>query len=192
MSTSPDEIRLIRRTQQGDTEAFSPLVAKYHPRVHAHINGRVRNLEVAKDLTQETWLKAYRGIKNFRFEAAFSSWLYRIAENVCLDYFRRQPDNIEPLHAISEHRTGETHPCPSQEILRQELRSHLLKAIAELPPMRQAVFLLYYHENLSIKAIAMQIGRSEGTIKTHLRQARLQLQESLTPYLKNQRIPWLR
>jgi len=85
-----DEKQLITRTQHGDSEAFNPIVVKYQPRIYTHILGRVKNTETAKDLTQETWFKAFRGIHTFHGNSAFSSWLYRIAENVCIDFFRKQ------------------------------------------------------------------------------------------------------
>ena len=124
----------IARTQQGDADAFGPLVLKYQPRIYTHIHKVVRDAETAKDLTQETWLKALRSIKSFRGESGFSSWLYRIAENVCIDYFRKQRHDIAPLHAIEEHHITETIPCPSRDILRQELRLLLRDAIAHLTP----------------------------------------------------------
>ncbi len=188
-----DEYTLIERIQHGNTEAFNPLVQKYHPKIYTHILGRIKDIETAKDLTQETWIKALRGINTFRADASFYSWLYRIAENVCIDYHRRQKvaHTIEPIHAINERRIIDTHPCPSHTIERQELRHHLQEAVARLTPTRKHVFLLHYVHEMPIKAIAKQIGRSEGTIKTHLRNARLQLRELLTPYLKNQHIPWL-
>ena len=179
-----DEKHHITRTQQGDTEAFTPLVVKYHGRLSAHIKKRVSDPELAKDLTQETWLKALRGIQTFRGASAFSSWLYRIAENVCIDYFRRQKHrDTDPLHLIDENRITETHTCSSQALEHAELRQALRAAIAQLPPIRRRVFVLYYHHELPIKAITTRLNRSEGTIKTHLRNARLQLQELLTPYL---------
>lgn len=188
--TGSEEKHLIARTQQGETEAFSPLVRKYHARLYTHITRRVRDAEVAKDLTQETWFKAYRGIKRFRKASSFSSWLYRIAENVCVDYFRKQKHrDTEPLHLIDEHRITETHTCPSQAVERQELRRILQNALKCLSNARREVFVLYYHHEMPIKAIARHIGRSEGTVKTHLRNARLQLQELLMPYLLNQDSP---
>lgn len=155
--------------------------------------GHVKNVETAKDLTQETWLKAFRSINTFRGDAAFSSWIYRIAENVCIDFLRKQKatDNIAPLHTVDEYYILDTHPDPGDTLQQQELRHLLHETIAELTPSRKRVFLLYYVEELSIKAIAARINRSEGTVKTHLRNARCQLQELFTPYLKNQRIPWL-
>ena len=188
-----DERYFIERTQHGDTEAFTPLVTTYQSRLYTHILGRIKDTETAKDLTQETWIKAFRAINTFRADASFYSWLYRIAENVCIDYYRKQKvaHTIEPIHDINERRIIDTHPCPSHNIARQELRHHLQEAVARLTPTRKRVFLLYYVHEMPIKAIAKQIGRSEGTIKTHLRNARLQLRELLTPYLKNQHIPWL-
>ena len=187
--TPIDEKHCITRTQQGDTEAFAPLVGKYHTRVHNHIYRRVRDTEVAKDLTQETWLKAYRGIGSYRGDSAFYSWLYRIAENVITDHFRRHATQTESRHPIDDPCLRETDTCPSQSVERKELRLHLKNAIISLTKPRRDVFVLYYHHELPIKAIARLLNRSEGTIKTHLRNARLQLQELLTPYLNNSDIP---
>jgi RNA polymerase sigma-70 factor (ECF subfamily) len=177
-----NEKQLIMRTQHGDSEAFNPLVVKYQPPIYNHIHGRVKNTETAKDLAQETWLKAFRSINTFRGASAFSSWLYRIAENVCIDFFRKQKHDTEPLHTVDECRIIDTLPCPSRDILRQELREHLRVAIQQLTPLRKQVFLLYYHQGLPIKNIAIRLKRSEGTIKSHLRNARLQLREHLTPF----------
>ena len=186
-----DEKHLITRTQLGDSEAFNPLVRKYHPKVYNHILGRIKNAETAKDLTQETWIKVFRAINTFRGDASFYSWLYRIAENVCIDYYRKQKvaHITEPIHDLDERRIIDTHLCPSHNIERQELRQQLREAIKHLAPTRKRVFLLYYIHEMPIKAIAVLLKRSEGTIKTHLRNARLQLQELLTPYLENQHIP---
>ena len=191
--TYRDEKHFIERTQHGDTEAFTPLVTAYQSHLYTHILGRIKDVETVKDLTQKTWIKAFRAINTFRADASFYSWLYRIAENVCIDYHRKQKAAhiIEPIHDLDERRIIDKHLCPSHNIERQELRHHLQEAVARLTPTRKRVFLLYYIHEMSIKAIAKQIGRSEGTIKTHLRNARLQLRECLTPYLKNQHIPWL-
>ena len=189
-----DERSHIRRTQSGNTEAFNALVQKYHPRLYTHIRERVKDVETAKDLTQETWLKAFRAINMFRGDSTFSSWLYRIAENVCIDFFRKQKvsrNYIESLHTVDERTITDTHPSPCRDLERQELRVHLRAAIRRLTQTHKQVFLLYYAQDLSIKQIAIRLKKSEGTIKTHLRNARLQLQESLTPYLRNQHIPWL-
>ena len=182
-----DERQLIQRIQSGDQQAsFTPLVLKYQHKIYRHILGRIKNIETAEDLLQETWMKAYLSINTFRGDAAFYSWLYRIAENVCIDFFRkkRKEHAIEPLHVVDERRIRETHPCPSQGVERAELREQLQAALKTLTPIRKRVFYLYYKEELPIKAIAQQFGRSEGTIKSHLRNTRLQLRGCLASYLK--------
>ncbi|MDE0553126.1 MAG: sigma-70 family RNA polymerase sigma factor [Candidatus Poribacteria bacterium] len=186
-----DDRTLITCTQAGDTEAFDSLVRKYQSRIYAYIHKRVRDAETTQNLTQETWLKAFRAIQTFRGDSCFYSWLYRIAENVCLDYFRKQKAlfHIDPLHTINEHRIATFHPTPCDLLQRQELQEYLHAAIATLTPLRKQVFLLYYIEELPVKTIAIQLNKSEGTIKSHLRNARLQLQEHLTPYQKNHNTP---
>ena len=131
-------------------------------------------------------MKAYLSINTFRGDAAFYSWLYRIAENVCIDFFRkkRKEHAIEPLHVVDERRITQTHPSPCRNLERQELREHLQVAIQQLTPIRERIFQLYYKEELSIKNIAARLERSEGTIKSHLRNARFQLREHLASYLK--------
>ena len=95
--------------------------------------------------------------------SAFSSWLYRIAENVCIDFFRKQKEkrNIEPLHAIDEHRITHTYPSPCRDIERQELREVLRNALAELTPIRKEVFLRYYRAELPVKEIAQRLSKSD-------------------------------
>ena len=187
-----DEHTLIYRTQEGNIEAFNPLVNKYQPRIYACILKRVKDIETAKDLTQETFLKAFVGLPTFRGDSAFSSWLYRIAKNLCIDYYRKQKteNNTTPLQTIDERCIIDTHPDPSQDMETQERRWVLRAAIRHLPPMRKKVFLLRYVQELSIKDIATCIQRSEGTVKTHLYKAHHQLRELLTPYLKNEDIYW--
>ena len=158
--TETQERCVIERTQQGETEAFNPVVEKYHSRIYTHIHRRVKDGEVAKDLSQEVWLRAFRGIGDFRRESAFSSWVYRIAENVCIDYFRKQqrPEVcIEALDVIDPRRIRGSHPCPSLSVEARELRQCLASAISQLPSMQKKVFLLYYDEDLSVKAIAARL-----------------------------------
>ena len=184
-----DEKQLIQRIQHGDAQtAFNPLVQKYQNKIYCFIRKRIKDVETAKDLTQETWMKAYRSIKSFRGDATFYTWLRRIAENVCIDFHRRQKHtndiSIEPLHTVAEHRITNTYPSPCQDIERRELQQMFRNAIANLTPIRKQVFLLYYLQEMPIKEIATLLKRSEGTIKTHLRNARIQLRERLAPYLK--------
>ena len=188
-----DEFSLIHRTQQGETEAFNPLVQKYQHRITTLIYAQVHNRETAKDLTQETFVKAYRAIRDFKGECAFYTWLYRIAQNVCIDFFRRQQAHAKtfsPKAVDDTLHSTDTHPCPSKPIVQKELRAMLHKAQQHLPPMRKKVFYLRYTEELPIKEIAKRLGKSEGTIKTHISKAKSQLRDLLRPYLQNKPLSW--
>ena len=188
-----NEQKLITLTQQGNTAAFNPLVTKYQNRIYTSILRQVKSTETAKDLCQETFLKAFVGINTFRGGSTFYSWIYRIAQNVCIDFLRKRKveHDIVPLHTAGEHCITDTHPDPCDVLQRQELRWILQEAIQHLPPTRKRVFLLRYTQELSIKKIAIRINRGEGTVKTHLYKAHQQLRELLTPYLKDEDIPWL-
>ena len=113
---------IVGRVRSGETEAFSELVRKYQSRLMRHIARRVSDGELAKDLCQEVWFRAYRGIKRFRCDSAFYSWVYRIAENVIKDHFRQQThaESLEPLHLIDDRRLIDTAACPSVYIIRSQ------------------------------------------------------------------------
>ena len=173
-----DEKTLIARTQHGDVQAFNPLVTKYQSNIENLIYAQVHNRETAQDLTQDTFVKAYHTLNTFRGECAFYTWLYRIAQNVCIDFFRRQqaraktfsPEEVDDtLHGTN------THPSPCQLMEQKELRAILRTAQQHLPPMRKKGFTLRYQEELPIKEIAKRINRSEGTVKTHISKAKSQL-----------------
>ena len=189
-----DEHTLIQRTQQGDTQAFNPLVTKYQPNIENLIYGQVHNRETAQDLTQDTFVKAYTAIRAFKGQCAFYTWLYRIAQNVCIDFFRRQHTRAKTFsdEEVDDTLHGtNTHPSPLELLERKELRHILHKAQQHLRgEMRKKVFYLRYTEELSIKEIAKQINRSEGTVKTHLHKAHHQLRDLLRPYLQNKPLKW--
>ncbi len=96
-----------------------------------------------------------------------------------------------PLYTLDERRITSAHTDPCELLQQQELRQILRAAIVQLPSMRKKVFLLRYVQELTIKDIATFINRSEGTVKTHLYKTHHQLRAFLTPYLKNENIPWL-
>ncbi len=146
------DLALILRVQAGGNGGVSPpLVRKYQDRLLRHITRRGSDVETeTKDLCQEVWLKAYRGIAGFRCSSSFYAWLYRmVSENVIIDHFRKQQPETEVLHLIDEVRITATAACPSVYIERGELREHLREVLRDLPRMRRCVFLLYYHYELN-------------------------------------------
>ncbi len=191
-----NEQELIERFQNGDTEAFNPLVLKYEKKVYNLIYQRVRDRETAKDLCQETFLKAFQALANFKRESAFYSWLYRIAVNCSIDFLRKSKRSPAfrfeelTLSADDELRMAESQPSASQAIENKELGSIIRKAVRHLSPGQQRVFNLRYYKELQIKEIAALLNRSEGTVKTHLHHAHRRLRDMLLPYLQNEPLTW--
>lgn len=186
-----DEEELITRTQNGDTEAFNPLIRKYQPRIYNLIYGRVRNHEAAEDLCQEVFLKAWRALPNFQRKSVFYSWLYQIAANCSIDFIRKQRRQIVfayeelTINPDDTFQIPQTHPSPHDILEKEELGHIIRKAVSRLTPIQYKVFNLRYREELSIKEIASHLNRSENTIKSHLYHAHQKLQDMLRPYLND-------
>ena len=190
-----DDYELVRSFQNGDTEAFNTLVLKYQNRIAKLIYRHIHDAETTKDLCQEVFLKVYKSLSKFKGNSAFYSWLYRIAMNSCIDYIRQQ--NRRKTVGIDDLEGGteeflliSKQPSPSHLIEMEELGDIIDKAVNQLPPKQQQVFRLRYEKKLQIKEVAVQIKRSEGTVKTHLHHAHRRLRELLRPYLENRPLEW--
>lgn len=186
-----DEEEIISRTQNGDTQAFNPLIYKYQQRIYNLIYQHVQNHEAAEDICQEVFLKAWRALPNFQRKSAFYSWLHQIAVNCSIDFIRKQRRQIvfayEELTINSDDifQMPQTHPSPHDILEQEELGNIIRKAVDQLPPRQHEVFNLRYQEELSIKEIAAHLNQSESSIKAHLYHARQKLQNMLHSYLKD-------
>lgn len=177
---------LIRRFCEGDLRAFEILVVKYQRRIAAAINAMVRNDGVAEELTQETFLRAYRGLPNFRFESAFSTWLYAIARNTATSYHRDghgRADNAVSLDALTEEfgsdeaiinaRGGErTASSPEEEVATQQLLARIQVAVSDLPVQMREALLLREMEGLSYVEIAEKLSVPLNTVRSLIFRAR--------------------
>ncbi len=178
---------LIRRFCDGDLKAFEILVVKYQRRIAAAINAMVRNDGVAEELTQETFLRAYRGLPNFRFESAFSTWLYAIARNTATSYHRDghgRADNAVSLDALTEEfGSGEasliggaaherTASSPEEEVATQQLLARIQLAVSDLPPQMRDALVLREMEGLSYVEIAEKLGVPLNTVRSLIFRAR--------------------
>ena len=190
-----DEAELIIRTQNGEAEAFNPIVSKYQQKIYNLIYRRVQDHEVAEDICQETFLKAWQALPSFRGQSAFYSWLYKIAINCSIDFLRKQNKQFvlswEELPQNAEE-ISQKHPSLSQILEKKEFRNILNEAVRQLPSGQRRVFYLRYEEELRIKDIALRLNKSEGTIKTHLHHAHRKLRNLLLPYLQNEPIGWFK
>ena len=191
-----DEQELITRTQNGDAEAFNPLVLKYQEKIYNLIYRQVCDREAAKDLCQEVFLKAWQALPKFKRQSTFYTWLYQIAFNCSIDFLRKQNRQIvfacEELLANADDVLPmiQRQPSSCQILEKKELGEIIRRAVGHLPPGQRSVFRLRYFHDLPIKSIASRMNKSEGTIKTHLHHVRRKLQIILLPYLQNESIEW--
>lgn len=189
---SLDEMELITRTQNGDTEAFTPIVNRYRERIYKLIYRWVRHHETAEDLCQEVFLKAWQALPRFDGRSLIYSWLYRIAVNCSKDFLRSQhrqiafacealPDNPDDVLQMTRMQPG-----PDEILEKKEFRSIISECVRQLPSRQRRVFYLYYRDGLLIKEIASHLNKSESTIKSRLYHARQKLQHMLRPYLQDE------
>ena len=193
-----NDSELVRQFQNGDIEAFNPLVLKYQQKIYNLIYLRVHDRETAEDLCQDVFLKAFKALSNFKGECTFYSWIYRIAKNCTVDFLRKQKQHrmvlwLEELSVNTEDRLQITDMYPSscQILENEELGDIIRKAVNRLSSHQQRVFDLRYRKELSIKEIALRLNRTEGTIKRHLYNAHQKLRGMLLPYLRNEQLEWL-
>lgn len=182
--TTPEanEAELIRRAQQGDTQAFGALVERYQRRVVGVAQAVVHNLDDAVELAQETFVRAYENVGKFESRSSFSTWLYRIAANLAIDFRRR-----EGRHTVlrGEEAENEIERMPSnlgdsfRETARGELHQRLSGALAQLTPEHRAVILLREVEGLSYDEISEMLDVPRGTVMSRLHYARSRLRSIL-------------
>jgi RNA polymerase sigma-70 factor (ECF subfamily) len=187
MQPASREQELIGRVQRGEYELFYELVKPYERRVYAAALAILRNDADAEDVAQEAMLKALRGIRQFRAEARFSTWLIQITVNEALMRRRRERNGI--MEAIDDQRDqdGEYTPrdfadwreIPSEALERQEVRQKLAQALASLDRKYREVFVLRDMEQLNIQETAEALGISIAAVKTRLLRARLMLRDLL-------------
>ena len=179
-TSEPDDI-LVQRCQNGDNKAFECLIYRNQQlvfRLIARIMGQHAEVE---DIAQEVFLRAYKGLKNFRGDAAFSTWLTRITVNYCLKVLRQR--NKKPLFErltsyVADFKIA-TQCCPVEQ---NEQRAVVKYALERLSPKHRAVVVLLYFEERPCTEIADILGCSVGTVKSRLYHARKKLKELLSPY----------
>ena len=183
-----DEISLIRRAQEGDRSAFDTLIRLYDQNVMRLALQVMGSPEEARDLYQEAFLKVYRSIRHFRSEAKFSTWLYRVVMNVCLDHLRRQNTRKEvavPQPGEGEPEFFQTVPDerptlnPERATHSKEIGQRIEVALARLNPRERMVFELKHYQGLKLRAIGEICKTSEQTVKNCLFRATQKLRVEL-------------
>ncbi len=172
MGATDDEKAWIERSLRGDPEAFEALVGKYQRMIHSLTYRMTGSLADAEDLAQETFIQAYRQLGSFRSEARFSSWLYRIAVNMCLNW-RKREQRREQAHDEWARQGGET--AGRDESLADKVQGALMK----LHPKQRAAVVLTLHDGHSHAEAARVLGCSETTVSWRLFAARAKLKRLL-------------
>ncbi|MCS6830176.1 MAG: sigma-70 family RNA polymerase sigma factor [Armatimonadota bacterium] len=187
--TSPNDSQLIERCRNGDREAFDELVRRYEKQAYNLAYRLAGNYDDASDVVVEAFVRAFQGLHTFRGDANFGTWLHRVVVNTFLDMRKRTKgrqhlsleEQIELDGDTFTRQIEDTSPGP-QELVEQEEREQMLqRAIAQLPPDRRILIVLYHFENLSYEEIAQMLKLPVGTVKSRLNRARLALREILEP-----------
>jgi RNA polymerase sigma-70 factor (ECF subfamily) len=184
------EIRLIRRAQAGDGAAFEALVQRHDRQVLRLARQMLNNLEDAQDVYQDIFIKVFRSLPAFRFESEFSTWLFRIVVNQCINYrqwrSRRRFLSFDAHNDDEENATNylpkDNNPDPERETLSKELSREIALAMASLSDKQRAVFALRHFHDLKLQDIAKTLGCAEGTVKNYLFRATQHMQEKLREY----------
>ncbi|MBT8087187.1 MAG: RNA polymerase sigma factor RpoE [Gammaproteobacteria bacterium] len=179
MSSQSSDKKLVKRVQKGDKGAFDLLVLKYQHKIVNLVMRYVRDPELAQDITQEAFIKAYRALPRFRGDSAFYTWMYRIAVNTAKNHLaaqRRRPMNVEldlqdpeqyDLHA----KLKET-DTPEGVTLSNELKKSVELAIAGLPEDLRTAIILRELEGMSYEEIAQTMECPVGTVRSRIFRAR--------------------
>ncbi len=181
-----DELELVERARKGDREAFGILVERYQRRVVGVVLAVVRNPEDAVELAQETFVRAYQNLSKFEERSSFSTWLYRIAVNLAIDWRRRENRHVT---VRGEEAEIEIERMPTavgdafKETARGETAQRIREALDELTPELRTVILLREVEGLSYEEIAEVLGCPRGTVMSRLFYARSRLRELLKDLL---------
>jgi RNA polymerase sigma-70 factor, ECF subfamily len=194
MPVQPDpDAALMLRVKRGDRAAFTGLVDKYKQPVMNFIYRSLRDETEAEDLAQNVFLQVYKSRSRYKQTAKFSTWLFTIARNLCLNELRRRyrhpAESLEETHAENEDQPQRQFEdkkvfLPTENVLHGELAKKIEEALAELPENQRTAILLCRQEELSYEEIAGVLDCSLSATKSLIHRGRETLKEKLKPYLQ--------
>ena len=180
------ELELVRQAARGSADAFEQLVLNYQTQIYNLTLRMTGSPEDALDLSQEAFLKAWRGLASYRFDSAFSTWLYRLASNVCIDFLRRQKkQKTVPLQfsedggEARELSVPDPAPGPEETLLARAAREQVAAALARLEPEYREALTLRVVNGLSYAEIAAILHIREGTVKSRIARAREKMRAAM-------------
>ncbi len=178
-----NEEMLIKRAQNGDNDAFNHLMDDYFKKIYNIAFRMADNADDAADMTQEIMLKLFKNISSFSGNSKFSTWVYRVATNTCLDELKKLKrhknysidKDIETDDGDFSYEVEDTSPVPETLAEQKELKTIVASAIGMLNPDHKAVLVLRDIQGFSYDEIARIVGCTEGTVKSRISRARAQL-----------------
>ena len=187
-----EDLAFVNRAKEGDAAAYDELIRRYQQRIYATVYHMTSNHEDANDITQETFIKAYRALKTFKGDSSFYTWIYRIAVNKTINFLKSRKnrghmslndvdfnaENDADLVALISDKT------PQRDLNLSELQEKLNEAMQKLSEVHRLVVTLHDVQGLSHDEIAKIVGCNVGTVRSRLFYARQQLQGTLSDYLK--------
>jgi len=188
-----DEKSLIRAAQRGDGDAFEQLVRSYDSNVLRMAYNLLHSEEDARDVYQEAFLRVYRKLPEFRFDSAFSTWLYRIVANLCLDQIRKrkvrkeEPTSVETtagevdlFQMIPERRADVD---PQRQLMSAEVKNRIQAVLGNLSPRERLVFEMRHYQGLRLRAIGESLGVTEEAAKNCLFRATQKMRAALGDFV---------
>ena len=192
MADNTTDKEIIERVKNGDKKAYDLLVLKYQQRVINLISRFVKNHADALDVSQETFIKAYKALPNFRGESAFYTWLYRIAVNTAKNHLTVQSRKITKsdydvteIEQIEGNMTLTEQTTPENLLIKDELQETVLNTIENLPEDLKSAIMLREIEGLSYEEIATVMECPVGTVRSRIFRAREIIDNKIKPLLKN-------
>ena len=167
---------LVARATAGDVDSFNQLVSRWERTIYALAYRTLGREEDARDIVQEAFLRAYRGLRGFKGEAKFSSWLYRITLNLCRDWIRRErrAPVVQPPEGTDAVDLADAQAAPTESVedlvARREMSRAVSRAMAELPEEQRTAIMLKEYHGLTFQEIADQLNCPLSTVKTRLYQ----------------------
>ena len=185
-SDASEDRELVLRCLKEDEAAYRLLLEKYRRPVFGIVRRMIPNEEDARDLAQEAFIRAFKNLKQFDVERRFSSWLFRIANNLCIDHYRRRKLLTVPMVRSMDGETEETwelpdpSPGPGEEFSNQERARRLAATVQSLPPGYRVVIVMRHQQGLAYDEIAESLDLPLGTVKARIHRAHRLLKEKLT------------
>ena len=192
MGEDRDEVQeLVVRARSGDEEAFGALYRQHQAGIYTFIRGQVREVELAADLTQDTFVRAWESLPRLRQDGAFRGWLYRIAANLVRDEVKSGRARLEVTESRLAGEDGSRLPdpvgkddVPEEMLASGEIKEKVRRALDTLPAEQRAAVVMHHMEGMGMSEIAEAMGVRPGTVMSRLARAREALRKQLSSYVE--------